>query len=438
MATTAITRRAFLGGSAAAAGAMTLGGCATNPVTGRRQLMLFSQADEIRIDRERSPHQISFDYGPLQDNALNRYIDATGKRLTPLTHRPDMPYSFRGVNAVNANAYAFPGGTIAVTRGLLLEMQDEAQLAALLGHEIGHVTARHSAAALSTATAAQLGVLLIGVAAVLYDEDYADLALGLGGAGAFLFLAKYSRDNEREADKLAIDYMTLAGYSPEGIVGLMDILRRLNQRRPSAIEVMFSTHPMSEDRYRDAVRRAQRMADTATDMKTGRERYMDHTVSIRQQREAIMAMQEGQTAMRKDEPDKANDRFVEALQRAPDDYTALLLMAKHRIATERFREALRYAATARDVYPEEPQAWHVRGIANLRAGYYENALSDFQHYESVLAGNPNTTFFKGNALERMQRRSEAIEHYQRYLQMAPQGEHAKYVRERLTEWNVSV
>ncbi len=434
MTNTALTRRAFLGGSAATAGALTLGGCATNPVTGRRQFMLFSQTDEIRIDRERSPHQISFDYGPLQQDEINQYIAMTGDRLTPVTHRPNMPYSFRGLNAVHANAYAFPGGTIAVTRGLLLEMENEAQLAALLGHEIGHVTARHSAAALSTATAAQLGILVLGVAATLYDEEYADLALGLGGFGAFLFLAKYSRNNEREADKLAIQYMTRAGYSPEGIVGLMDILRRLNQRQPSAIEVMFSTHPMSEERYRDAARRARRMADTAADMKTGRERYMDHTVSIREKRQAITAMQEGQTAMQKDKFDKAKALFTKALQTAPDDYTALLLMAKQEIAREQYGEALRYTAAARDVYPQEPQAWHVDGIANLRAENYEHALTRFRHYEKMLAGNPNTMFFKGYSLEKMQRRSEASERYQRYLQMAPNGEHAEYIRNRLNEW----
>ncbi len=437
MADRSLTRRDFLGGSAAAAGAITLGGCATNPVSGRRQFMLMSQADEIRIDREHAPHQISFDYGPLQDNRLNQYIAATGDRLTPVTHRPDMPYSFRGVNAAHVNAYAFPGGTIAVTRGLLLEMQDESQLAALLGHEIGHVTARHSAAAMSTATATQLGILLVGVAATLYDEDYGDLALGLGGVGAFLFLAKYSRDNEREADKLAIEYMTRAGYSPEGIVGLMDILRNLNQRRPNSIEVMFSTHPMSEDRYRDALRRAQRMADTAVDMKTGRERYMDHTVALREKREAITAMQKGQTAMRKDEFDKAETQFARALQAAPDDYTGLLLMAKTQIARERYVEALAHTVAAQEVYPEEPQAWHVGGMANLRAGNYNNALASFRHYEQLLPGNPNTLFFTGYTLEKMQRRPDAIEHYRSYLQKAPNGEHAQYVRQRLDEWGVA-
>ncbi len=430
-----ITRRSFLGGSAAVTAAVTLGGCATNPVTGRRQFMLMSRGDEIRIDEENAPHQISFDYGPLQDDGLNQYISETGHRLARVTHRPEMPYSFRGVNASHVNAYAFPGGTIAVTRGLLLEMQNEAQLAALLGHELGHVTARHAAAAMSRATWIYLGVLLAGVAAAAYDETYADLAVGLGGVGAFLFLAKYSRDNEREADKLALQYSTEAGYDPQGLVELMEILRNLNQRRPNALEVMFSTHPMSDERYRDASRRAQRLADPALDWKTGRERYMDSTVSVREAADAIRAMQRGSRAMVQNDLPEAESEFRQALRAAPDDYTALLLMAKTRIAREHYADAIAHAAAARDVYPAEAQAWHVGGLANLRAGHYDAALSDFRHYETLLPGNPNTTFFKGYTLEQKQRRSDATAHYRRYLQMAPNGEHADYVRRRLSEWN---
>ncbi len=437
MSDTTITRRVFLKGSAAATIAAA-SGCATNPVTGRRQLMLMSKDDEIRLDQKHAPHQISFDYGPLVQPSINNYIASTGNRLAPLTHRPDMPFSFRGVNAVHVNAYAFPGGTIAVTRGLLLEMQDEAQLAALLGHEIGHVTARHSAAAMSTAMMTQFGLLLAGTAIALYDDDYTELAVGLGGVGAFLFLAKYSRDNEREADKLGIRYMSRAGYDPEGMVGLMNILRDLNRRKPNALEVMVSTHPMSEERYREARRRAERMREAGREGKTHGERYMDNTEPLRRQAAAIRAMQEGERAMVRNKTDEARSFFAEALDKAPEDYTALLLMAKFHIARENYPEAISLATAARDVNPAEPQSLHVGGIANLRAERYDEALSCFEHYETLLAGNPNTVFYKGYTLEKMQRRAQAIEEYRRYLQQAPNGEHAAYVRKRLKEWNQHV
>ena len=139
-----MNRRTFLRLSSLAAGGV-LTGCAVNPVTGRRQLMLMSREEEIALDQAHSPHQFSADYGAVQETALNEYITEVGLTLAGISHRTNMPYSFRTVNAVYVNAYAFPGGSIAVTRGILLSLEDEAELAALLGHEIGHVNARHTA-----------------------------------------------------------------------------------------------------------------------------------------------------------------------------------------------------------------------------------------------------------------------------------------------------
>ena len=107
-----------------------MSGCATNPVTGKQQLMLLSENQEIQIDKKNSPHQFSSDYGKVQDKALNMYINSTGKKMAARTHRTNMPYSFRAVNATYVNAYAFPGGSIAVTRGILLSLDNEAELAA--------------------------------------------------------------------------------------------------------------------------------------------------------------------------------------------------------------------------------------------------------------------------------------------------------------------
>ena len=145
-----VTRREFLAMTAMAAAGVAVG-CATNPVTGRSQLMLMDEQEEIAIDRQNSPHQLSADYGVTQDRALGSYIQETGKRLAANSHRGQMPYQFHCVNANYVNAYAFPGGTIACTRGILLDLDNEAALAALLGHELGHVNARHTAAIMSRA-----------------------------------------------------------------------------------------------------------------------------------------------------------------------------------------------------------------------------------------------------------------------------------------------
>src|SRR5512139_3270171 len=247
----AFSRREFLQATALASGAL-LAGCAVNPVTGESQLMLLGQSDEIAIDRANAPHQLSSDYGATQDRRLAGYVDGFGRRIAALTHRPDMPYRFVPVNAVYVNAYAFPGGTVAATRGILLAIESEDALAALFGHELGHVNARHTAAQMSTGIV--LSLALAG-ASSLAGSRYADLAAGLGGIASGALLARYSRDDERQADALALEYLVRAGYHPDGLLELMDVLRKLEREKPSALEQMFASHPMSEERYRTAERR---------------------------------------------------------------------------------------------------------------------------------------------------------------------------------------
>ena len=224
-----------------------LGGCATDPVTGQTTLVGLSEEDEVAIDRRQSPHQLSSDYGAVQDQRLNGYLTQIGSSMAGRSHRPQMPYSFRAANANYVNAYAFPGGSVATTRGILLELNNEAELAALLGHEVGHVNARHAAeqAGRGLVTSLLVAGAAIATAAAGYG-DYAGLVQVGGMIGGSALLAKYSRDNEREADSLGLEYMTRAGYSHVGMVGLMDMLQRQSKEKPNMLEAMFASHPMSD------------------------------------------------------------------------------------------------------------------------------------------------------------------------------------------------
>ncbi|MGD9058702.1 MAG: M48 family metalloprotease, partial [Desulfobacterales bacterium] len=188
-----LTRRDFLWlSSMAAAGYMF--GCATDPVTGKKQLMLVSEDTEVKIDQQYSPIQISSDYGTVQDSQLNSYVSQVGNKMAAKSHRPHMPYSFRVVNATYVNAYAFPGGTIATTRGIMLSLENEAELAALLGHELGHVNARHSAEQMSKGMLTQAVVGSVSVLAGTQSAALGDMAGQLGQIGAGALLASYSRD----------------------------------------------------------------------------------------------------------------------------------------------------------------------------------------------------------------------------------------------------
>ncbi|MBU0677990.1 MAG: M48 family metalloprotease [Verrucomicrobia bacterium] len=429
-----LSRRAFLNLSLAAGGGAVLSGCATNPVTGKSQLMFLTEAGEIQVDQQNAPHQISADYGTVQDPALNAYIDGIGKSMAPRTHRPHMPYSCRAVNAVYLNAYTFPGGTVAASRGLLVDLRNEAELAAIIGHEFGHVNARHGAQRMTKSILTSTAIAALTLYVESEHEDYAWVASGLGGIGAGALLAFYSRDNEREADELGMQYMVADGYSPEGMVGAMDVLRSASDHDPSVIERMFASHPMSEDRYQDAITRMNSDYAQFKGRPNHRDRYMDHTASLRKIAPAIKSFQNGEKSLVRKNLNESYNHLSTGLQQVPNDYAGLLLMSKCCLAMNRASEAQQYAERAKAVYPEEAQAYHMSGMAGLSARRYADAHSNFTRYEALLPGNPNTSFYNGFALEGMGRRQDAANQFASYLQRGAQGELAQYSFQRLTDW----
>jgi len=429
----ALSRREFLWLSSMAAAGLVVG-CATNPVTGKSQLMLVSEDQEIQIDKQYSPYQFSADYGTLQDKTLNEYIDRTGKNMAAHTHRTHMPYNFRGVNATYVNAYAFPGGSIACTRGILLSLDNEAELAALLGHELGHVNARHTAEQMSKGMLTQTVIGGLAVAAGTQGAIYGNLASQLGQIGGGALLAHYSRDNERQADALGMEYMVQTGYSSQGMVGLMDVLQSMGRHKPSAIELMFATHPMSEERYRTAVETAGTKYKSAKTRPLYRERYMDHTAKLRSQKGAIEEMQKGQKEMAAKKFSASDTHLRKALKLAPNDYVALVMMSKSQLVQKKWAVGRQYAEMAQKVYPAEAQAYHLSGFAKIQLKDYEGALEEFNSYDKVLSGNPNTIFFKGYAYEGMKKYPASGREYQRYLQVVNQGDYAQHAYQKLKEW----
>jgi len=428
-----LTRRRFiwLTGMSAAG---VVAGCATNPVTGKSQFMMVSEQEEIQIDRQYSPMQFSDDYGPSQDTALNTYVNGVGRAMAARTHRPNMPYSFRVVNATYINAYAFPGGSIACTRGILLKLDNEAELGALLGHEIGHVNARHTAEQMSKG---QLSNILVGGLSIIADvaaPGMGQVASSLGGFGAGAFLASYSRDNERQADALGTEYMVKAGYGPDGMVGLMEMLNSMNKSKPSSIELMFATHPMSEERYNTAVNAVRTTYASSKGLPLYRERYMDNTARLRALQGAIEEVQKGDQELGAKNFSQAEGHYGAALKQAPDDYAALVSMAKCQLVQKKYSQGAQYARQAKSVYPQEAQGFHLSGFAGLNLKEYESAYQDFQASYRLLPGNPNTIFFMGYAQEGMKRRPEAAREYSRYLQQVREGQYAQHAAARLREW----
>lgn len=424
------SRRDFLkAGGVVALG--TAAGCAKNPVTGESQFMLVSEEQEIALDKKQSPYQFSADYGAVADKKLNAYVNSVGMALAGASHRRKMPYSFRALNATYVNAYAFPGGSIAVTRAILLDLDNEAELAALLGHEIGHVNARHTASRLSKG---QLASLAMGVGTIAAESaGYGSLAKSVGQLGVGALLAHYSRDDERQADALGVEYMTRAKYNPDGMVGLMDMLNERHQSHASALQVMFATHPMSSERLKTA-RRAAASYPTSAEFKILRERYLDNTAALRKQASVIEHLQNGEKGMREKQYRQAEEHYAAALKKAPRDYAGLLMMSKCQLIQDRDSKALQYARRARKVNPQEPQAMQIAGASMIGTGKYSEALSQFSSYEQHLPGNPSTRFFKGLCYENMGKRENAASEYHRFLQNVRKGGQARHAYERLVQW----
>ena len=213
-------------------------GCATNPATGERQLSLISESQEIQMGLEADPSVVS-SMGLDPDSGRQRYVRELGMRLARVSERPNLPWTFRVIDDPVVNAFAIPGGHIYVTRGILAHLNSEAELASVIGHEIGHVTARHSVTQMSQQQLMQLG-LVVGVALKPGLAQYA----GIASQGMQLLFLKYSRDDESQADQLGLRYMRRGGYDVRRMPEVFSLLERVSQASGGGrVPDWLSTHP---------------------------------------------------------------------------------------------------------------------------------------------------------------------------------------------------
>ena len=416
------------------AGAASLSGCATSPVTGKSILVGMSEAQEKQADAQAAPHQFSQDLGAIQDESVNRYVSDLGQRMGALSHRPQMPYSYRVLNANYVNAYTFPGGAMGVTRGILADLDDEAQLAALLGHELGHVNARHAAQRQGQNMVAQAAIVGLNVAA--QNSDWGGL-VGIGSQiGASALLASYSREHEREADALGQEYLVKAGYPASGMVRLHQLLVTEEKSTPSLLQTMFSTHPMSRERMEAAQAAADSRYRISNSLDARRDRFMDSTASLRRIRPTIDACKNGETAMAAKQYAKAQTEFQTALAKTPRDYASNLRMAQCLQAQGQTARAANYADNAREIYPQEAQAYKLAGVLALQQRDGALAYQNLDRFDRLLPGDAGILFLKGVSLEGMGNRRGAAQHYAAYLRQSQQGNAAQYSYNRLKAWGV--
>jgi len=230
---------------------LLLTGCSVNPVTGERQLSLIGEGQELAMGAEQyTPTQQTQGGQFYIDPELTLYVSEVGQKLARVSDRPDLPYEFVVLNSSVPNAWALPGGKIAVNRGLLTKFEDEAQLASVLGHEIVHAAARHSVQRMQQGMLISAGVAGLGFA--LSDNEWAGLLMGGAAVGAQLALAQYGQGDELESDHYGILYMKKAGYDPQAAVELQEIFLELSKGQQAGfVDGLFATHPPSAKRVRE-------------------------------------------------------------------------------------------------------------------------------------------------------------------------------------------
>ena len=386
-----------------------LTGCSTNPVTGKSELSLVSTEQEIAIgNKQYSPSRQTQGGDYVADPSVQKYVASIGNKLAAVSDRK-LPYEFRVINDSTPNAWALPGGKIAINRGLLTELQSEGELAAVLGHEIVHAAARHSAHSL------QRGILLQGAliasSIALSDNEYRNLALAGAQIGAGMVNQKYGRDAEREADYYGMKYMARAGYDPAKAIELQKTFVRLSKDRKSNwLSGLFASHPPSQERVDN---NAKTLAELGFPKgETGQQRYQKKMARLIKTKPAYKAYDDSQKALKDKDYPKALRLVNKAIRIEPKE--ALFHGLKGEIRAEQGDDAKAKTNFDRAIAlnPDYFKYYLTRGFVKRDQGKYQQAANDFKKSNQLL---PTTEGHYGLGWLAMKqgRNNEAISYFRK-------------------------
>jgi len=386
--------------------------CTINPVTGNRELALISADQEIEIGQEQyAPSQQMQGGDYAFDPALTTYVRGVGAKLAAVSDRA-LPYEFVVLNNSVPNAWALPGGKIAVNRGLLTELHSEAELAAVLGHEIVHAAARHGAIAMQRGLL--LGAVVSGMQAAARGGNFAGLAVGAAGVGAQLITQHNGRENELEADQYGMQYMSRAGYDPTAAVTLQETFVRLSQQAgdQGRLAALFASHPPSTERV-EKNRATAASLPRSGDM--GRERYQAATAALRQRQPAYDAYDKGRAALVENKVADAERFARESMRLLPGEAQVHALLGDIALQEKRYDEAARYFGDAvgrndRFFY------YHLqKGIALRQLRQWDPARAELELSVKLLP-TADAYFALGGVAEQRGDRAAALENYGRAAQ----------------------
>jgi predicted Zn-dependent protease len=404
--------------------AFGLSGCGVNPVTGKKELQFISEAQEVKMGEQYySPTQQSEggDLDILPD--LTRYVAEVGAKLAAHADRK-LPYEFVVLDSSVPNAWALPGGKIAVNRGLLTELKNEAELAAVLAHEIVHAAARHGAKAQERGTLMQAGLAIaqIGAAVGGVDQNVAGLVLQGAGAGAQLVQMKYGREQELESDHYGMKYMKAAGYDPMAAVTLQETFVRLSGTREKEqgwLEGLFASHPPSAERVERNRATAQQLG-AGGDL--GTERYAAQVAPLLKLKPAYDKADAAVAAAQKKDFKEAKSLANEAVKLVPNEGRFHQLLGDLELAEKRADAARPHYRKAIELNPDYFGSYLGAGVAELQAGDKTQAESWLKKSMELLPTAP-AAYYLGTLAKARGNTEEAVQFYR-----AAAGSNSQYAQ----------
>lgn len=384
-------------------------GCAVNPVTGKQEIQFVSEAQEVALgiqNYEPSRQMQGGDY--VLDPELTRYVQDIGQRLAAVSHRPELPYEFVVLNNSVPNAWALPGGKIAFNRGLLLELGSEAELAAVMGHEIVHATARHGAKSMERGLLLQGALVAVQLSA--RDNRYANFIVGGAQVGAMLISQKYGRNAELESDHYGMNYMQQAGYDPDAAVDLQETFVRLSEGRDTQsnwLSGLFASHPPSQVRVDQNRETAATLPDGG---EYGRDRYMNAIAGIKANKPAYDKYDKAIELANEQKIDEAQALVGEALQIEPREAKFHSLLGDIAAYRKDYRSALQHYDTAVSHNAQFFQIYLGRGLTREAVNELQGAEEDLKRSIALLPTAP-AHMALGSIAERSGRIDEAKQHY---------------------------
>lgn len=361
--------------------AVVVTGCAVNPVTGKNEVTFVSEAQETAIGQKNyGPYRQAQGGDYVVDRKLTRYVQSVGARIVKVSDRK-LPYEFSVINDSSPNAWALPGGKISINRGLLVELDNEAELAAVLAHEVVHAAARHSAQSMERSVFLQGALIATGVA--LGDSNYGDLGMMGADLGAQLTNQKFGRDDESEADLYGMRYMVRAGYDPAAAVKLQETFVRLAEGKESNwLTGLFASHPPS--RARVAANRAEVKKLGNPGGELGEVRYRKAIARLKRTKPAYKAYDEARAALEKGKLDTALAKVNKAIRIEPKEASFYSLRGEIKVAKDRDKAALKDLDRAVVLNPDYYRPLLVRGMARREVGALKGANRDLERSVALL------------------------------------------------------